>query len=181
MRHLSVSLVPNLGNDAIPPKWFNSLDTNSNLGLFRDYGLHRFFYRNKTFLFFQDRKLKFVGSVWKRFQETSQYFNSFKSFRQFLFPFFLSVYLCTRNDFFRILKKTSFQLLSTRNIYEIWLWRIGFCLSIGNWALCSRMLLYLHHRNSKLFFHPAKFDIFKDEKISDYKTASVPESKNLLD
>ena len=25
------------------------------------------------------------------------------------------------------------------------------------------MLLYLHHRNSKLFFHPAKFDNFKDE------------------
>ena len=35
------------------------------------------------------------------------------------------------------------------------------------------MLLYLHHRNSKLFFHPAKFDNFKDEKISDYKTVSV--------
>ena len=29
------------------------------------------------------------------------------------------------------------------------------------------MQLYLHHRNSKLFFHPAKFDNFKDEKISD--------------
>ena len=33
------------------------------------------------------------------------------------------------------------------------------------------MLLYLHHRDSKIFFHPAKFDNFKDEKISDYKTA----------
>ena len=32
------------------------------------------------------------------------------------------------------------------------------------------MLVYLHHINSKLFFHPAKFDNFKDEKISDYKT-----------
>ena len=30
------------------------------------------------------------------------------------------------------------------------------------------MLLYLHYRNSKLFFHPAKFDNFKDEKISDF-------------
>ena len=28
----------------------------------------------------------------------------------------------------------------------------------------------MHHRNSKLFFHPAKFDNFRDEKISDYKT-----------
>ena len=43
------------------------------------------------------------------------------------------------------------------------------------------MLLYQHHRNSKLFFHPAKFDNFKDEKISDYKTVSVAQSKNLLD
>ena len=31
------------------------------------------------------------------------------------------------------------------------------------------MLLYLlHHRNSKLILHPAKFDNFKDEKNSDY-------------
>ena len=36
--------------------------------------------------------------------------------------------------------------------------------SIRNRVLCSGMLLYLHHRNSKLFFHPAKFDNFKDEK-----------------
>ena len=35
------------------------------------------------------------------------------------------------------------------------------------------MLLYLQHRNSKLFFHLAKFDDFKDEKISDFKTVSV--------
>ena len=40
------------------------------------------------------------------------------------------------------------------------------------------MLLYLHHRNSQLFFYPAKFDNFKDEKISDYKTVSVAQSKN---
>ena len=39
------------------------------------------------------------------------------------------------------------------------------------------MLLYLHHRNSKLFFHPAKFDNFIDENISDYKTVSVAQSK----
>ena len=34
------------------------------------------------------------------------------------------------------------------------------------------MLLYLHHRNSKLFFHSAKFENYKDEKISDFKTVS---------
>ena len=39
------------------------------------------------------------------------------------------------------------------------------------------MLLYLHHRNSKLFFHPAKFNNFKDRKISDYKTVSVYKAK----
>ena len=40
------------------------------------------------------------------------------------------------------------------------------------------MLLYLHHRDSKIFFHPAKFDNFKDEKISAFKTVSVSKSKN---
>ena len=55
-------------------------------------------------------------------------------------------------------------------------------LSIGNWVLYSGMILYLHHRNSKLFFHPAKFDNFKDEKILYCKTVSVPKrKKNLLD
>ena len=31
------------------------------------------------------------------------------------------------------------------------------------------------------FFHPAKFDNFKDEKISEFKTVSVSQRKNLLD
>ena len=35
------------------------------------------------------------------------------------------------------------------------------------------MLLHLHHRDSKIFFHPANFDNFKNEKISDFKTVSV--------
>ena len=51
--------------------------------------------------------------------------------------------------------------------------------SIRNRVLCSGMLLYLHHRDSKIFFHPAKFDNFKDETISDYKTVSVPQSQIL--
>jgi hypothetical protein len=37
--------------------------------------------------------------------------------------------------------------------------------------------LYLHHKNSKINFHPAKFDNFKDETILDYKTVSVPKSQ----
>ena len=42
--------------------------------------------------------------------------------------------------------------------------------SLRNRVLCSGMLLHLHHRNSKLFFHPAKFDNFN---FSDFKTVSV--------
>ena len=56
-----------------------------------------------------------------------------------------------------------------------------FRVSIRNRVLCSGMLLYLHHRNSKLFFHPAKFDSLKDETISAFKTVLVSQSKNLLD
>ena len=66
---------------------------------------------------------------------------------------------------------------SSNGVVSVW-WR---ALSIGNWVLFSGMLLYLHHRNSKLFFHPAKFDNLKDEKILDYKTVSVAQSKKLLD
>ena len=51
--------------------------------------------------------------------------------------------------------------------------------SISDGVLRSGMLLYLHHINFKIFFHPAKFD--KDEKISDFKTVSVSQRKNLLD
>ena len=53
--------------------------------------------------------------------------------------------------------------------------------SIRDGVLRSGMLLYLHHIKFKIFFHPAKFDNFKDEKISDFKTVSVSQRKNLLD
>ena len=53
--------------------------------------------------------------------------------------------------------------------------------SIRDGVLRSGMLLHLHHINFKIFFHPAKFDNFKDEKISDFKTVSVSQRKNLLD
>ena len=51
--------------------------------------------------------------------------------------------------------------------------------SIRDRVLWSGVLLYLHHINFKLFFHPAKFDNFKDETISDFKTVSVPQSQIL--
>ena len=53
--------------------------------------------------------------------------------------------------------------------------------SIRDRVLCNGMLLYLHHINFKIFFHPANFDNFKDEKISDFKTVSVSQRNNLLD
>ena len=52
--------------------------------------------------------------------------------------------------------------------------------SVRDGVLRSGMLLYLHHINFKIFFHPAKFDNFKDEKIPEFKTASVSQRKNLL-
>ena len=58
---------------------------------------------------------------------------------------------------------------------------LGISPSIRDGVLRSGMLLYLHRRDSKIFFHPAKFDNFKDEKISDFKAVSVLQRKNLLD
>ena len=89
--------------------------------------------------------------------------------------------------FFNNLISTSVQshkTLKNRNIYNFYFLS---CLetifnpnpSIRNRVLCSGMLLYLHHRNSKIFFLPAKFDNFKDETISHYKTVSVPQSQIL--
>ena len=54
-------------------------------------------------------------------------------------------------------------------------------LSIDNGVPHSEMLLYLHLRDSKIFSHPAKFGNFKDEKLPEFKTVSVSQSKNLLD
>ena len=68
-----------------------------------------------------------------------------------------------------------------RNSFVVLQIKKSICLSIDNGVPHSGMLLYLHHRDSKIFFHPTKFDNFKDEKISDFKTVSVSQSKNLLD
>ena len=57
--------------------------------------------------------------------------------------------------------------------------KIGIQPSIRNRVLCSGMLLYLHHISFKIFFHPAKFDNFKDEKISDFKTVSVSQRNKI--
>jgi hypothetical protein len=40
---------------------------------------------------------------------------------------------------------------------------------------------YLLNAVWRLYFHPAKFENFKDEKMSDYKNVSFAQSKNLLD
>ena len=52
-------------------------------------------------------------------------------------------------------------------------------LSIENWVPRNGMLFYLHQRDYEIFFHPAKFDNFKDEKISDFKTVSVSQRNNI--
>ena len=55
-----------------------------------------------------------------------------------------------------------------------------FHLIIGNLVLFSRMLLYLHHRNSKLFFDLAKCDTFKDEKYQTIKMFQLHKAKQKL-
>ena len=39
---------------------------------------------------------------------------------------------------------------------------------------------YLLNAIWRLYFHPAKFDNLKDEKMSDYKTVAVAQNKNQL-
>ena len=58
---------------------------------FRDYGQKKLFFRNETFLFFKIESWNFQHLFEIEFRETSQNFNSFSSFRQLLFSFFLSV------------------------------------------------------------------------------------------
>ena len=50
-----------------------------------------YFFRNKTFLFFKIESWNFQHVFEKEFCETSQNFNSFSSFRRFLFSVFLFV------------------------------------------------------------------------------------------
>ena len=56
-----------------------------------DYGLNYIFFRNITFLFFKIESWNFQHLFEKGFRETSQNFNAFSSFRQFLFSYFVSV------------------------------------------------------------------------------------------
>ena len=65
--------------------------------------------------------------------------------------------------------------LSYKVIYIVYLGRIQ--LNVDREVLFIEVLSTIR----RIFFHPAKFDNFKDEKISDFKTVSVSQSKNLLD
>ena len=87
------------------------------LGMFRDYGQKNIFFRNKTFLFFKIESWNFQHLFENEFCETSQSFNSFSSFRQLLFTFFLLVVWLSWNfvRFHEILFQTdakSFSFLS---------------------------------------------------------------------
>ena len=97
----------------------------NSLGLYRDYSLNNIFSRNKTFLFFKIESWNFQDLFEKEFRETSQNFISFSSFRQFLFPFFLSVVWLSWNfvRFHKILIQTdaksfSFQSWKTKKFYS---------------------------------------------------------------
>ena len=58
------------------------------LGISRDYGLRNVYFRNKTFLFFKIESWNFQHLFEIEFCETSQNFNLFSLFRQFLFSIF---------------------------------------------------------------------------------------------
>ena len=67
-----------------------------------------------------------------------------------------------------------------------WIFRGTLCFSREE-NLTQNYILWrfkIHKHTSsqwRLFFHPAKFDNFKDKKITDYKIVSVAQSKNLQD
>ena len=94
------------------------------------YGLKNIFFRNKTFLFFKIESWNFQVQFEIKIRETSQNFNSFSSFRQLLFSFFLSVVWLSWNfvSFHEILFQTdaeSFSFLSwkTKQFYSYFLGR----------------------------------------------------------
>ena len=53
---------------------------------------------------------------------------------------------------------------------------------VGFWNLVGTGIAPVSKKTAvKIFFHPAKFDNFKDEKKSDFITVSASQRKNLLD
>ena len=79
---------------------------------------------------------------------------------------FLLTYLPTLSNCLRYLPTQKSDILYERSLME---YHVVEC-----YCTC---ILY----DFKIFFHLAKFDNFKDEKISDFKTVSVSQRKNLLD
>ena len=92
------------GNEKNPPLHYSILQSKPSLKirtanaicwnylcLFRDYGLDHVFLRIKLFCFFRIGSRNFQHMFEKEFHETSKNFNSFTSFKQSLFLFFLSV------------------------------------------------------------------------------------------
>ena len=135
----------------------------NHLCLFREYGLDQIFLWI-FFISFQDRKLKLSASVWKRICETSQNFNSFSSFRQFLFPFFLSP--VQRNKVFRITQpfkgflrtKVKSFLLNSVSLDESLVWPHfnNKHFSIITFLIKTGMPVYLFHKkwhSARLFMH----------------------------
>ena len=86
--------------------------------------------------------------------------------------------------------------LAVKHLWNIWLYqsnalgiKVALLFFFNDEFLCTypnqnrEVILYEVSLSAiwRLYFHPAKFDNFKDEKMSDYKTVSVTQSKNLLD
>ena len=87
--------------------------------------LKKYFFRNKTFLFFKIESWNFKHLFEKGFRETAQSFNSFSLFRQLLFSFFLWVVWLHWNflRFHEILFQTdsesfSFLIWKTKKFYS---------------------------------------------------------------
>ena len=106
---------------------------------------------------------------------------NFPSFFQLLFlTILIHSKKCTTSQWVQIISEEAFIFLAPTSVQEKLIFLYESIPSIRDGVLHSGMLLYLHHRDSKIFLHPAKFDNFKDEKISDFKTVSVSQRKNLL-
>ena len=74
--------------------------------------------------------------------------------------------------------------MGRKDYYFMYYFEDGTKIKVSNFINVDKEVLLIELSLSairRIFFHPAKFDNFKDEKISDYKTVSVAQSKNLVD
>ena len=90
-------------------KTFGKIETAS-FGSILEVWLKKFFFRNKTFLFFKIKSWNFQVQLEIKFRETSQNFNSFSLFRQLLFYSFFDYRLSSWVEILRGFTKFNFKL-----------------------------------------------------------------------